>query len=405
MDPVAAAFADEWGRVVATLIRLFGDWDLAEDCAADAFASAVRRWDSEGVPDRPGAWLTTVAKNRALDVLRRERAGAAKLRELAITAPGLGPDNTISDYPESDDRLMLMFTCCHPALSLEARVALTLRTLAGLSTAEIARAFLSTEDTMAKRLVRAKQKIKDARIPYRVPPPGLLGERLPGVLGVLYLLFSEGYSASAGTGPIRVDLSAEAIRLARVLVRLMPSESEAAGLLALMLFQDSRRAARVNAEGDLITLEEQDRSLWDSGQIAEGVRLLDRTGRQGPYQLQAAIAACHCAAATPEDTDWAQIASLYGLLASLLPTPVVKLNRAVAVGMADGPAAGLALVESIAASGDLSGYYLLAATRADLLRRLGRLDEAADAYAEAMTLAPTDVEKKFLGRRRREMSS
>jgi RNA polymerase sigma-70 factor, ECF subfamily len=418
MDAVTSAFRDEWGKVVAALIRLFGDWDLAEDCAAEAFATAVRHWERDGVPDRPGAWLTAVAKNRALDVLRREKAGAAKLRQLSAS-PTLPPDfdSTSSDYPESDDRLMLMFTCCHPALSLEARVALTLRTLAGLSTAEIARAFLASEDTMAKRLVRAKRKIREAGIPYRVPPPDLLGERLPGVLGVLYLLFSEGYSASAGSDLVRVDLSAEAIRLGSVLVQLMPTEPEAAGLLALMLFQDSRRAARVNAAGELVTLEEQDRSLWDSCQIAEGLRLLNGAGRRGsyrlrgpdqshgPYQLQAAIAACHCAAATPEDTDWARIASLYGALARQLPTPVVELNRAVAVGMASGPAAGLALVESIAASGQLSGYYLLASTRADLLRRLGRLDEAAAAYAEALAQAPTDVERNFLGRRLHEVSS
>jgi RNA polymerase sigma-70 factor, ECF subfamily len=411
MDAVAAAvdsaFRDEWGRVVATLIRLFGDWDLAEDCAAEAFATALRYWEHDGVPDRPGAWLTTVARNRALDVLRREKMGAAKLRELG------DPDNTISEYPESDDRLMLMFTCCHPALSLEARVALTLRTLAGLSTAEIAKAFLSSEDTMAKRLVRAKRKIRTAGIPYRVPPPSLLGERLPGVLGVLYLLFNEGYSASGGADLIRVDLSAEAIRLARILVLLMPGEPEAVGLLALMLLQDSRRAARVNAAGELMTLEQQDRSLWNADQIAEGKLLLDRAGRPrvagrdgapGPYRLQASIAACHSAAARAADTDWRRIASLYGSLTRLLPTPVVELNRAVAVGMAEGPAAGLAIVDSLTASGGLSGYYLLSATRADLLRRLGRRDEAADAYTEAMSQAPTGVERNFLGQRLLEMS-
>jgi RNA polymerase sigma-70 factor, ECF subfamily len=398
-DAVDGAFRDEWGRIVATLIRQFGDWDLAEDCAADAFAAAVRRWERDGVPDQPGAWLTTVARNRALDVLRRKKAGAAKLRELATTAT--------SEYPESDDRLMLIFTCCHPALALEARVALTLRTLAGLTTAEIAKAFLSAEDTMAKRLVRAKRKIQDAGIPYRVPPADLLGERLPGVLGVLYLLFNEGYAASGGPELIRVDLCAEAIRLTRVLVSLMPSEPEAAGLLALMLLHDSRRAARVDAAGELTTLENQDRSLWNADQIAEGSRLLDHTrglDHPGPYQLQAAIAACHSAAARAQDTDWQRIASLYGSLASLLPTPVVELNRAVAVGMADGPAAGLALVDSLAASGALAGYYLLAATRADLLRRLGRDEEAAAAYTQAIAQAPTGVEKNFLGRRLREVS-
>ncbi|HEY1627541.1 MAG TPA: sigma-70 family RNA polymerase sigma factor [Streptosporangiaceae bacterium] len=403
---VADAFRDEWGRVVATLIRLFGDWDLAEECAADAFAAAVRLWEDDGVPERPGAWLIAVARNRAVDVLRRERTGAEKLRTLAATTAS---DNTDSEYPGSadqaaDDRLMLMFTCCHPALSLEARVALTLRTLAGLTTVEIARTFLASEDTMAKRLVRAKRKIRDAGIPYRVPPPGLLGERLPGVLGVLYLLFTEGYSASAGSELTRVDLSAEAIRLARMLVQLMPKEAEAAGLLALLLLQDSRRAARLDADGHLVTLENQDRSLWNAGQIAEGLRLLNQRRPQGPYQLQAAIAACHCAAARAADTDWPRIASLYGSLARMVPSPVVELNRAVAVGMADGPAAGLALADSLAASGALPGYYLLAATRADLLRRLGRYDEAAVAYTEAMGQAPTEVEKNFLGKRLLEVS-
>ena len=266
------AFRDEWGRIVATLIRLFGDWDLAQECAADAFAIALRRWEHDGVPERPGAWLIAVARNRAVDVLRRKQAGAAKLRDLAvISAPD--PDEPGSDDPGSDDRLMLMFTCCHPALSLEARVALTLRTLAGLTTAEIAKAFLASEGTMAKRLVRAKRKIRDAGIPYRVPPAALLGERLPGVLGVLYLLFNEGYSASGGSDLVRVDLSAEAIRLGRVLVQLMPTEPEAAGLLALMLLQDSRRAARVDAADELVTLEDQDRSRWDTAAI--GRRLLE----------------------------------------------------------------------------------------------------------------------------------
>jgi len=414
VDAVTAAVDDafraEWGRVVATLIRLSGDWDLAQDCAADAFAAAVRIWARDGIPERPGAWLTAVARNRAVDVLRRRKTGAAKLSELALSAV---PDDAPAD--STDDRLMLMFTCCHPALPLAARVALTLRTLAGLSTAEIASAFLCSEETMAKRLVRAKRKIRDAGIPYRVPPPALLGERLPGLLGVLYLLFSEGYSASAGANLIRRELTAEAIRLARVLVQLMPAEPEAAGLLALMLLQDSRRAARLDASGQLVTLEEQDRSLWDGAQITEATRLLDRTGRQpqppgppqrpGPYQLQAAIAACHCAAASAADTDWPRIAALYGSLAAALPSPVVELNRAVAVAMAIGPAAGLALADELAASGALSGYYLLAATRADLLRRLGRHDAAAAAYAEAIAQAPTEVEKNFLGRRLLEVSS
>jgi RNA polymerase sigma-70 factor (ECF subfamily) len=408
---VDAAFREEWGRVVATLIRTTGDWDLAEECAQDAFAQALARWPKDGIPGRPGGWLTTAARNRAIDVLRRKAVGAAKLREVALTTPpdpGPHPGHETDHSGVPDDRLRLMFTCCHPALSLEARVALTLRTLAGLTTAEIARAFLASEATMAKRLVRAKQKIQQAGIPYRVPPAHLLPERLPGVLGVLYLLFNEGYAASAGADLIRQNLSAEAIRLARVLVRLMPDEPEATGLLALMLLHDARRTARVDSQGDLITLEEQDRSQWDTAEISEGVAVLDsalRYRRPGPYQIQAAIAACHVTAASADQTDWAQIAALYGRLAELLPTPVVELNYAVAVGMARGPAAGLALVEALAAAGKLAGYHLLPATRADFLRRQGRHSEAAAAYAEALELAGTDAERRFLRRRLAEIGS
>jgi RNA polymerase sigma-70 factor (ECF subfamily) len=408
---VDVAFREEWGRVVATLIRTTGDWDLAEECAQDAFAQALARWPKDGIPGRPGGWLTTAARNRAIDVLRRKAVGAAKLREVALTTPpdpGPHPGHETDHSGVPDDRLRLMFTCCHPALSLEARVALTLRTLAGLTTAEIARAFLASEATMAKRLVRAKQKIQHAGIPYRVPPAHLLPERVPGVLGVLYLLFNEGYAASAGADLIRQNLSAEAIRLARVLVRLMPDEPEATGLLALMLLHDARRLARVDASGDLVTLEDQDRSLWDVAEISEGVAALDgalRYGRPGPYQVQAAIAACHVTAPTADRTDWAQIAALYGRLAEFLPTPVVELNYAVAVGMAREPAAGLALVEALAAAGKLAGYHLLPATRADFLRRLGRLSEAAVAYGEALELASTDAERRFLRRRLTEIGS
>ncbi len=406
---VDAAFRDEWGRVVATLIRTTGDWDLAEECAQDAFAMALQRWPSDGIPGRPGAWLTTAARNRAIDVLRRRTVGAAKLREVAAMTPAgesggsFAPETDHSGVP--DDRLRLMFTCCHPALALEARVALTLRTLAGLTTAEIARAFLASEPTMAKRLVRAKQKIQHAGIPSRVPPAHLLPERVPGVLGVLYLLFNEGYSASAGADLVRQNLSAEAIRLARVLARLMPTEPEAGGLLALMLLHDARRASRLDASGDLVTLEDQDRSLWDGAEISEGVDVLEsslRQGRPGPYQVKAAIAACHATAATAESTDWAQIAALYGRLSDFLPTPVVELNRAVAVGMARGPAAGLMLAEELEASGKLAGYHLLPATRADFLRRLGRLAEAAAVYAAALELAGTDAERRYLSRRLEE---
>jgi RNA polymerase sigma-70 factor, ECF subfamily len=411
---VDAAFREEWGRVVATLIRVTGDWDLAEECAQDAFATALQRWPRDGIPGRPGAWLTTAARNRAIDVLRRRAVGAAKLREVAALSvePASGSSSAFEVETDHsgvpDDRLRLMFTCCHPALSLEARVALTLRTLAGLTTAEIARAFLSSEATMAKRLVRAKQKIARAGIPYRVPPAHLLPERLPGVLGVLYLLFNEGYSATAGADLIRQGLSAEAIRLGRVLGRLMPGEPETAGLLALMLMHDARRAARLDADGEIVTLEDQDRGAWDAGEIGEGVAMLEgalRLGRLGPYQVQAAIAACHVTAARAADTDWAQIARLYGELARFLPTPVVELNRAVAVGMASGPEAGLSLVSELEESGKLTGYHLLPATKADLYRRLGRAEEAAACYREALALASTDAERRYLGRRLAETGS
>jgi RNA polymerase sigma-70 factor (ECF subfamily) len=404
---VAAAFREEWGKVVATLIRTTGDWDLAEECAQDAFALALQRWPRDGIPGRPGAWLTTAARNRAIDVLRRRAVGAAKLREVAAMAPDepLAVAHDESGVP--DDRLRLMFTCCHPALSLEARVALTLRTLAGLTTAEIARAFLSSEPTMAKRLVRAKQKIQNAGIPYRVPPAHLLPDRTPGVLGVLYLLFNEGYSATTGADLVRQNLCAEAVRLARVLAALMPDEAEAAGLLALMLLHDARRSARLDAAGDLVTLEDQDRSSWDQASIGEGVTVLAsalRRGRPGPYQIQAAIAACHATAAAAAGTDWAQIAGLYEQLARFLPTPVVALNHAVAVGMAFGPAAALPLVAALEESGHLDGYHLLPATKADMLRRLGRLPEASLAYREALELAGTDAERRFLTRRLAETS-
>jgi RNA polymerase sigma-70 factor, ECF subfamily len=409
---VDASFRAEWGRIVATLIAMTGDWELAEECAQDAFARALQTWPRDGVPVKPGAWLTTAARNRAVDVLRRRANEAAKLEQAARLEPDdltgcEPPDNDPSGIP--DDRLRLIFTCCHPALALEARVALTLRTLAGLTTTEIAHALLVAESTMAQRLVRAKRKISNAGIPYRVPPAHLLAERTAGVLAVLYLLFNEGYSATAGDSVLRHDLCAEGIRLARLLARLMPGEPEALGLLALMLLQDSRRGARVDDAGDLVTLEDQDRARWDRAKIDEGREVLEAAARggfeDGPYQLQAAIAACHATAARAADTDWRTISRLYAQLSRMTSSPVVELNRAVAVGMADGPAAGLVLVDGLAATGALAGYHQLPATRADLLRRLGRNDEAAQAYHEAHALAGTNAERRYLARRLAEVTA
>jgi RNA polymerase sigma-70 factor, ECF subfamily len=403
---LAAVYAEEWGRIVATLIRSTGDWDLAEECAQDAFAQALVRWPVDGVPRRPGAWLTTTARHRALDRLRRDAVEAGKLREVAMSTPEPDPWD---DEPDAvpDDRLQLIFTCCHPALSLDARVALTLRSLAGLSTAEIARAFLVPERTMAQRLVRAKNKIRRSAIPFRVPPAHLLPERLDAVLAVVYLLFNEGYAATAGEVLIRGGLSAEAIRLGRVLAALMPDEPEVHGLLALMLLHEARRPARLDAAGDLVPLEAQDRTRWDHPRIEEGLAILDRVLRRrraGRYQVQAAIAACHASAGRAEDTDWPQISLLYGQLTRLAPGPVVELNRAVAVAMADGPAAGLALVDALRDGGHLAGYHLLPATRADLLRRLGRREEAVVAYREALSIVGTDAERRYLARRLEELA-
>jgi RNA polymerase sigma-70 factor (ECF subfamily) len=395
---VDVAYRDEWGQVVATLIGLTGDWDLAEDCAQDAFAAALTAWQRDGVPRRSGAWLTTAARNRAIDRLRRDATGTAKLRQLAVLARDPGEPSE-QDIP--DERLRLIFTCCHPALPFPARVALTLRTLTGLRTTEIARAFLTTEPAMAQRLTRAKRKFQEAGIPYRVPPAELLPERLAAVLAVLYLIFNQGYDEQDA----RRDLATEAIRLARTLVRLMPAEPEPRGLLALMLLHEARRATRTE-DGVLVTLENQDRSRWNRTLIAEGVAALDRalaSRKAGPYQVQAAIAACHATAPDAASTDWPQIKALYAELARLTPSPVVELNRAVAVAMTDGIPVGLALVDDLAASGRLAGYHLLPATRADLLRRAGRTTEAGAAYKEALDLAPTEPERRYLAQRLHEL--
>jgi RNA polymerase sigma-70 factor (ECF subfamily) len=406
-----AAFREEWGRVVATLIRRTGDWDLAEECAQEAFAEALRRWSVDGIPQRPGAWLTTVAGNRAVDRLRRSARGAELMEQARREAPQSEIDEeampeTFNETDEiEDDRLRLIFTCCHPALPMEGRVALTLRSLAGLTTAEIARAFLVPEATMAKRLTRTKAKITAAGIPYRVPPAHLLPERTAGVLAVLYLMFNEGYSASSGTELIRAGLCDEGIRLTRALHQLMPDEPEATGALALLLLHHSRRDARVDGDGDLITLDMQDRSRWDEAEIREGLRLLEsalRLRQVGPYQLQAAIAACHARAGSAAHTDWREIAGLYALLEGQMPSPVVRLNRAVAVAMAGDIEAGLAIVSALTGDARLEQYYLLEATRADLLRRRGEQDAAAAAYERALALAPSEVERRYLLRRLQE---
>jgi RNA polymerase sigma-70 factor (ECF subfamily) len=390
---VGRVFREESGRSVAALIRVLGDIELAEDAVQDAFAIALRRWPSEGLPPNPGAWITTTARNRAIDRLRRESRGRELLAELALLAPGGDERGTTEEEgPVEDDRLRLIFTCCHPALSGEAQVALTLRLLGGLSIEEVASAFLVGEPAMAKRLVRAKRKIKAARIPYRVPADHDLPSRLPPVLAVIYLIYNAGFARAHE--PL---LCAEAIRLARILWALMPDEPEVAGLLGLLLLTESRRPARLRADGSLAVLAEQDRALWDRALIDEGQEIVRRCLRRdqpGPYQLQAAINAVHADAATFEETDWSQIVALYDLLLELAPTPVIALNRAVAIGELDGPAAAFELVQEL----ELEGYQPFHAVRADLLQRLGRAEEAGSEYERAAALAPTEAEREFLRR-------
>ena len=404
-DDIELVFRSEGGRVLATLIRLLGDFELAEDAMQDAFAAALTQWPGEGTPANPRAWLINVGRHKAIDRLRRQILFRAKQRDLAaeaaIARQLAAPDEDADAF--GDDMLRLIFTCCHPALNVEARVALTLRSICGLTTEAVARAFLVAEETMAQRLVRAKKKIRDAGIPYETPAPDMLDERIEGVLAVIYLVFTEGYAVTSGAELMREELAREAIRLARLLDGLLPGRPDVAGLLALMLLHDARRKARTTPEGDIVLLEEQDRSLWDREQIAEGSGLVERAlrapGRPSHYSVQAAIAALHAQAPHHKATDWRQIAGLYEVLLRLYPSPVIELNHAVAVSMVDGPARALDLIDALAARGTLDGYHLLPAVRADLLRRLDRRAEAKDAYRAALALARLEPERRLLARR------
>ena len=401
-EQVAKIFREEHGRVLAALISQFEDFDLAEDALQDALVNALERWEAGGIPNNPGAWLTTVARRRAIDRVRRS---TTLERSLVSLEPQISQDEPeMDDAQIPDDRLKLMFTCCHPALALEAQVALTLQTLGGLSTQEVARAFLVSEPTMAQRLARARNKIRNAGIPYRVPPADLLPERLEALLAVIYLIFNEGYVTTGGDDPIRRELCAEAIRLCRVLVALLPERGEALGLLALMLLHDARREARLDAAGELVLLEEQDRTGWDRVKIEEGLAILDAAlalSAPGPYQVQAAISALHAQAHTAEETDWRQIAALYATLAQMIPSAVVEVNRAVAVGMAWGASAGLQALLRLQAQAD--GFYPYHAARADLLRRTHQPEAAADAYQRAPELCGNRAERAYLQRRLDEM--
>jgi RNA polymerase sigma-70 factor (ECF subfamily) len=406
---VEELYRSDWGRIVASLIRLVGDFEVAEEAAQEAFAAAVDQWRITGVPDIPRAWVIQTAKHKAIDRIRRQTRFNEKINLIAASEPSHAvmdePDYDASEIP--DDRLRLIFTCCHPALALEAQVALTLRTLGGLETDEIARAFLVPETTMAQRLVRAKRKIRDAGIPYRVPGTNEMVERLDAVLTAIYLVFNEGYAATRGGPLVRTDLCGEAIRLGRLVRTLMTPQTstEATGLLALMLLHDSRRDARLDDAGDIIVLEKQDRSRWNQRQIAEALPLATEAlrGQPGPFAVQAAIAAQHCKAVRPEDTDWPEILQLYDLLERVQPSPIVSLNRAVAVAMVHGAQPALALIDELTAAGDLDSYHLLHSARADLLRRVGSSVEAAEAYERALALVSNDSERRFLEQRLREV--